>query len=414
MPTSRTRRSAPALRHAFRGAITWVLTGGLAVGLAGCQVSPRRAAVPRPLAPRWQEVRLPAATGGHIVLGELLSCAGTWYALGGVVDADGTSRPAVWSSVDGRDWTVRPTHPVSVYGPLAVFYSAACSGDGRVAAVAAVAGGVHANPRTGTWHSSPDGGLMEVDAPFERYGGPNAISVDRIAGAASGAGYLIAGNRVDRNGLSGAAAWFSPTGEQFTLLDGDPALMSTADGSTGAAGAAGVSDGWLLVGSVLRPGSPAAARDPLAWSSGDGTHWRREDVPGSRAEDEALMRAVRWQHGALAVGARGSGFGAWLRGDADRATGWRSAGGFGQISGTALPTVTGFAASGATAYAAICDGAHYQLWATSDGSSWREVSLPVTMAAGSQRRLLVAGDGRQVLAAIDDGAGVHLWLAPQQ
>jgi hypothetical protein len=400
VPRTQTRRGAAALLCAV-------------VALTGCQLSPRRAAVPRPLAPRWQAVSLPAAAGGHIALGDLVNCAGTWYALGGVIAADGTSRPALWSSVDGQQWTERPTHPVSVYGPLAVFYSAACADDGRLAAIAAVAGGVHANPRTGTWHSSPDGGLVEVDAPFERYGGPNAISVDRVAGAAGGAGYVIAGNRVDHNGMAGAAAWYSPTGEQFTLLDGDPALMSTADGLTGAAGAAGVPDGWLLVGSVLRPGAPAAARDPLAWSSSDGTHWRREDVPGSPAEDEALMRVARWQQGALAVGVRGGGFGAWLRGEPDRAAAWRSGGAFGQISGTALPAVTGFAVAGDAAYVAVCDGSAYRLWTSSDGTSWREVSLPVTMAAGAQRRLLVAGDGRRVLAAIDNGTGVRLWLAPQ-
>ena len=61
----------------------------------------------------------PAVTGGRLDLHDATACSGRWYLVGGVLTPDGDSRPAAWTSTDGRAWrplTVRP-RPGSFYGP---------------------------------------------------------------------------------------------------------------------------------------------------------------------------------------------------------------------------------------------------------------------------------------------------------
>lgn len=405
------RRPVPDLRRRIGTAACLVAASG---GMLGGSACGRVGEPDRPVALRWRQVELPAGAG-RILLGDLLGCAGRWYALGGRQATDGATQPAAWSSVDGLNWTEVPVRPVSPYGAEAVFRSAACSAGGGLAAVAAVAGGVHANPRTGTWHLTPGGALVEVSATFELYGGNRAVSVVRVGGTTSGGGFVIAGDRVDANGLAGAAVWTSPDGVTFSLVDDDPALMSTPDAQTSAAAAVGVAGGWLLAGSVQRHGAPAAARDPLAWWSPDGARWQREELPAVAAEDEAASRVVAWSGGVLAVGVRGTGFGAWLREPAPPAgptgPGWRAGGRFGRFAGAELPAVTGLAVAGTSVYAAVCDGSGYALWVSPDGGGWRRVGVPATLAAGAQRRLIVAGDGGHLLLGMDDGATTRLWLA---
>jgi hypothetical protein len=281
---------------------------------------------------------------------------------------------------------VRSTSP---YGRIAVLYSVACRGD-RLVAVGAASGGVHGNPRTATWRGDA-AGLDEVAAPFERFGGPNAVSVDRVV--AGPAGFLIVGAR-----LNGGAVWYSADGGDFTLVENDPALKggSVAD-------AVPVPDGWLVVGST-----GVAQRDPAAWLSPDAAHWQREKVTGD-AGDSALDRAVAWRGGVLAVGIRGGHFGAWHRtgtgasagtepaGVAQRDGGtWRAGGTFGTLGGTAVPAVSGLAATPDAVYAAVNDGTGYRLWRTADGDHWDEVRLPATHG-----RLLVAASGGRILIVHD-------------
>jgi hypothetical protein len=273
--------------------------------------------------------------------------------------------------------------------------------------IGAASGGAHGNNRTGTWFTETAGGpLFEVDAPFEQYGGGKAGGVNRVAGADSG--FLIAGNRVDANGLGGAAVWTSPDGMTFTLRDADPALESDTTGMASAYDTTPAGAGWVLVGSLLRHGAPDAARDPLAWSSSDGVQWRREQLPSSSTVDEALDRVTAWNGGALAVGARGSRFGAWVR-HPDGA--WRAGGDFDTVGGTTVPLVTGITTVGSTVFVAVCNGSAYRLWATDDGTGWRAVGVPETVPAGPQRRLLVATAGDRLLLAADDGRRVRLWTA---
>lgn len=379
---------------------------GAVIALAGCPAAGRE---PAPLTPIWQEVALPGADG-RFALGDVASCAGRWYVLGAAVAADGATRPAAWSSVDSRGWTVVAIGPVSAYGPLHRFYSAAC-GSGRLVVIGAAPGGAHGNNRTNTWLATRAGGpLVEVAAPFEQYGGDRAGSVNRVTGADNG--FLIAGNRIDANGSAGAAVWSSPDGAAFTLQDADPALESDAAGQTSASEAAPAgSDGWVLVGSLLPPGRPDAARDPLAWVSPDGAHWHREPVPSSSTVDESMDRVTAWHGATLAAGVRGTSFGAWLRTGTASAGSWRAGGRFDTIAGSAVPLVTGITTDGSTAFVAVCNGTAYRLWATADGIAWRPVNVPVSMPAGAQRRLLLAAAGDRLLLAADDGQRVRLWTA---
>jgi hypothetical protein len=394
------------MRRAFMIA---VLAATTVVALAGCPAPDRTAA---PVAVGWQEGALPAVDG-RFALGDVAACGGRWYVVGGVYAAGGGTRPAAWSTVDGRRWAVLATHPVSAYGQRHLFYSAACA-SGRLVVIGAASGGAHGNNRTATWVADlPDGPLVEVDASFELYGGPNAGGVNRVSAASAGlvgtrTGFVIAGNRVGANGRGGAAVWTSPDGTAFTLHDADPALQSDAAGITFGAEASAVGGGWVLVGSLWPPGTPDAARDPLAWASTDGTHWRREHLPASSTVDESLDRVTPLGGGSLAVGPRGGHFGAWLR---DPGGTWRAGGDFGSLGGAAVPLVTGVTTVGGTAFVAGCDGRAYRLWATADGMAWRAVGVPVELPAGAQRKWLVAAAGDRLLFAADDATRVRLWTA---
>ncbi|MEV1147169.1 hypothetical protein AB0I76_26460, partial [Micromonospora sp. NPDC049799] len=239
---------------AVLGAVVALLAGCARPGrLDGDQPPPVRAA--------WVPLSLPAPPGppGRLLLRDVAACAGRWYVVGGVSGADGGTRPAAWVG-DGAVWSSLPTVPVTFSGEQHVFSSVACRDD-RVAVVGAKSGGVHGNPRTGTWWQGRDGALREVSAPFEQFGGPRAVSVGRMA--AGPAGWLVVGSRVD-----GAVVWVSPDSAAFTLVEGAPGLSGDGRGRTAAYDAVGVPAGWLAVGTLL-----AAGGVPLAWTSPDGRSW---------------------------------------------------------------------------------------------------------------------------------------------
>jgi hypothetical protein len=408
LDTSDRFQHAGRVRHETRttavvAALACAATLCCAAALAACRPADHG---PAQVTVAWQELTLPAVEG-RFALGDVTACGGRWYLLGGIFAPGGGTRPAAWSSVDGRAWAVLPTRPVSAYGPRHLFYSAACA-SGRLVAIGAASGGAHGNNRTATWLADPASGpLVEADAPFDLYGGQNAGGVNRVSGGATG--FVIAGNRVGANGRGGAAAWTSPDGATFTLHDADPALQSDASGQTFANEATASGDGWVMVGSLLRPGAPDIARDPLAWTSADGTRWRREQPPALSTVDETLDRVIAWDRGTLAVGVRGAHFGTWLRG-LDPI--WQAGGDFGSLGGSAVPIVTGITTVDGVAYVAACDGSAYRLWATADARVWRAMGVPIQVPAGAQRRLLLAAAGDVLLLAADDGQRVRLWTAP--
>ncbi|WP_341716836.1 hypothetical protein QQG74_23075 [Micromonospora sp. FIMYZ51] len=369
------------------------VVAGLAVVLAGCTGPGAPKAVPL-LRPAWQSTVLPAPPGDadRTMVRDAVTCAGRWYAVGGVADAAGRSGPAAWASPDGREWTVLATVPSSFHGRRHVLYAVACR-DGRLVALGAASGGAHGNPRTATWSQGSDGVLREVAAPVGLYGGERAVSVSRLA--AGPGGWLLVGNRV-----AGAAVWTAPDGEHFTLHEGLPELASDGRGRTLAYDAVAVPSGWLAVGVVL-----AAGVSPVAWTSPDARVWRRLALPGADGRGQA-QRVTRTSGGAvLVVGPVSGGFGVWRWAGAEG----RWVGSFGG-GGAVAPSVRSLAASGDRVVAATADAGGHRLWFSPDaGDSWRFVMLPVEVPSGGDGGLAVAVQEDQLVMLTDPGNGSRAW-----
>ncbi|MFI7540006.1 hypothetical protein [Actinoplanes sp. NPDC049599] len=332
-----------------------------ALALAGLVLFGACAAGPRNA---WAELSLP----GSGPLRDAVSCGGHWYVVGG---RSGGTGPAAWSSADGRTWhrLTLAARPGSYYGPRSVLYAVACAND-RIAAIGAVGGGAHGNPRISTWQQRPDGSLAEVAAAFETYGGDTAVDVGRISGGP--AGFLIAGNRT-----GGAAAWLSPDGAGFRLFENAPGLAG-----------AFARDGAVLDGSFVLVGGLGDAA--AAWRSTDGTSWRRVGMPVEGGYAEA-QRVVRAGPALIAVGPRGDTFGAW------RGPDWVAVGRFGKPDATGIRSLT---VSRGRLYTAAAQG----LWRSDDGGrSWLTVTTPRAATPLSA----VAGTNGDLLLL----AGDRVWLA---
>ncbi|MBW4702262.1 MULTISPECIES: hypothetical protein [unclassified Micromonospora] len=371
----------------------------LAASLVACDPAPTSTGEQPPVRPAWQPLTLPPPPGppGRVLLRDATACAGRWYAVGGVADADGGTRPAAWASLDGTTWAVVPIVAESFYGRQNVLSAAGCR-DGALAAVGAKTGGAHGNPRVSTWRQGPDGALVEVSASFETYGGPKAVNVSRLVGGPPG--WLIVGNR-----SSGAAAWVSPDAADFALVEGAPELASDGGGITWAFDATAVPGGWLAVGGVLPGGR--IDRDPVAWSSADGRSWRRTTLPGTDRYEE-LQRVVLTGDAVVAVGLRGTAFGAWRRDD-DR---WVAVGGFAGAVPSRVPSVDALVAADGRLVAAISDGISRAVWTSVDrGGSWRRMELPGPVPAGVDGDVAVVAVGRRLWILVDDGVRPAVWTA---
>ncbi|WP_127499932.1 hypothetical protein [Actinoplanes solisilvae] len=238
----------------------------------------------------WSRINLPAY--GRVVLTDVADCGDQWWAVGAIQASDGATRPAAWTGGPEGSWTPVDFAPLpsSYYGPLQTIRSVACF-SGRVAMVGAVPGGAHGNPRVSTWRRLPDGRMTENAAPFETYGGDEAVDVGPIA--AGPRGFAIAGNR-----SSGAAAWFSADGVTFTLSESRHAGTVARDVTS-------LPDGrWLIVGdgTWLEPWAEedvpvfervVRAGDVVLAAGGSGV-WRRRDGAWSMAETyEGIPPSVR-------------------------------------------------------------------------------------------------------------------------
>ncbi|MEU7713820.1 hypothetical protein AB0B03_17880 [Micromonospora chalcea] len=377
--------------------------------LAACHAAPRPLPVPAPVRPQWRavELSLPAGAVGRPVARDAARCAGRWYVVGGLIDPAGETRPAAWSSSDGVTWSPIPVRAQTFYGRQHVLYAVACRGDG-MAALGAKTGGVHGNPRTGTWVWRPGGPLREAPAAFELFGGPRAVSASRLA--AGPGGWLVAGARV-----GGAAVWSSPDAEGFVLREGVDELGSDGRGRTAAYDVAAVGSGWLVVGSLLPPGG--AARAPLAWFSADGRVWRRAALPVPKGAAGAAERVAPADGGPVVLGPVGDRFAVW-RGCDDcgsrsagpgAAQGWRRVGGFG-TSGPGVSSVDALAAAGRRLVAVTGDGAQRRLWMSRDGgASWLPVITPVPVPDGGDAALAVAVGEDGLFVAADDGKTSRAW-----
>ncbi|MEU9511276.1 hypothetical protein [Micromonospora sp. NPDC048169] len=378
--------------------------------LAACHATPRPLPGPEPVRPLWQPVELvlPAGGVGRPVPRDVARCAGRWYVVGGLVDPAGETRPAAWSSPDGVTWSPISVRGQTFYGRQHVLYAVACRADG-MAALGAKTGGVHGNPRTGTWVWRPGGPLREVPAAFELFGGPRAVSASRLA--AGSAGWLVAGARAD-----GAAVWTSPDAEGFALRAGVAELAGDGRGRTAAYDVTAVGPGWLVVGSLLPPGG--AARTPLVWSSVDGRVWRRVLLPVPAGAAGAAERVASANGGPVVLGPVGDRFAVWRAcddcgsrsaGPAGVGLGWRRVGGFG-APGPGVSSVDALAASAGRLVAVTGDGAERRLWMSRDGgASWLPVITPVPVPDGGDAALAVAVRDDGLLVVADDGKSSRAW-----
>lgn len=371
----------------------------LAVSTA-CERAPAPAPDPPPRASDWSRVSLPTPDGppGRIALRDVVACGGRWYAVGGMVGADGGTRPALWTSPDALTWASVPVAAESYYGVRAVLYSAGCR-QGALAVIGAKPGGAHGNPRVTQWYLPPAGPLVEVSAAsFELYGGPKAVNVGRIAGGP--AGWMIVGNRA-----AGAAVWISPDATEFRILEGVPPLASDADLTTWAADVTAYPGGWVVVGGGLRPGR--IDRDPVAWTSSDGQRWRRAELPADEAYDE-LLRVTVYDDALVALGSHGHAVRVW-RDDGD---GWRVVGDFAQSATSRIPAVHGLTVVGEVLFAVVTDGTAYRLWSSADGGGrWRDVPLPAAQPSGADRAVTVTAAGGRLLLLADDGQAAAFWVS---
>lgn len=389
-----------------------VLFAGPALAATGCQDSGSRPPTPTPsantapaLRPEWRPVSLPAPPGppGRLALRAAAVCGDRWYVVGAVTTPSGETRPAAWRSPtawtgpDHQGWQSLRLVPKTYYGERNILYSAACR-SGRLAAVGGKSGGAHGNPRVSTWRETEDGSLVEVRAPFELYGGPQAVNVGRMASGPPG--YLIVGNR-----MSGAAVWSSADATRFDIQERVPGLASDDQGETWASDVTAGPAGWLVVGGLVRAGR--VDRDPLAWTSADGRTWHRADVPGSDDYEE-LQRVALIGETPVAVGPHGQGFGAWRASD----DGWVEVGRFGTAA-AGPPVVRSLvtAPPSPALLAAVSDGGAHGLWYSADqGATWGPVSAPTDMPAGAEREVdLTSGPGG-LLLLVDDGRAGQAWF----
>jgi hypothetical protein len=313
------------------------------------------------------------------IAGELhdaADCGGTWYAVGAVLGPDDATRPAAWTSTDGRIWQSLTFTALksSFYGPQDVITSVGC-GPAGVAMVGSKPGGAHGIPRVSTWRQLPDGSMAEVAAPFETYGGDSAVNVGHLVGGPQG--FIITGNRT-----SGGAVWLSRDGRGFQLteLGGGVArdAVPAPDGS------------WVVTGGTSAKKSLNQA--PAIWL---GPGWQHPVVPGKGGYNE-LQRAVRLGPDIVAVGPRGSAFGAWI----GHGSSWSAAGAFGTESGTVASLTT----AGTSLFALVTYGGSRGVWRSDDrAATWQKVTTPVaraTAVAGRTGSLLLVVGGRLWTAVV--------------
>ncbi|SDT62878.1 hypothetical protein SAMN04489716_4992 [Actinoplanes derwentensis] len=300
--------------------------------------------------------------------------------VGGVREVSGETRPALWSSADAVSWRPMGLEPVSFYGGQSVLSSVACSGRSLVL-LGAKSGGVHGNPRVSSWVGPLSGPVREVSAPFELFGGPDAVNAGRTR---TGAGqFLIVGNRA-----SGASVWSSPDGAAFVLRPG-------AGVSSWASDAVASGSGWLVVGAA----SSGGVRRPAVWSWAVAAGWSAVSVdsPGSGE--------LFWA-GPVLLGVS-DGFRAW------RPVGgrWVAGPAFGVVGPGVPPVVSGAVAAGRL-FALTGSGDRFGLSVSADsGGTWAGVDLPAPWSRSVDTVAAVAGSADRLVLLRDGGSGARVYMS---
>jgi hypothetical protein len=379
-----------------------VLALPLAVALAGTAACSDDATT----WPSWSSQHAPPGSG-VVEVADLGTSGDGWVASGAIEDGQSRS-PAVWRT-QGDDWQALPMVPVSYYGERAVLYDVATS-DGQLVAVGWASGGAHGNPRTATWWSGGES-VDEQVADFEVFGGPRAIDVVDLLPAAGS--WIILGNRSNEHGRPGGALWRAADGRAFALVPMPP-LASEGDETVRVNGAVDIAGGQLVA--VGERAVPGRDDQPIAWSSADGQAWHREDVaelvPDNAQLARSLARVAATPTHAVALGIEDEGPRQTYRSAVRDATGrWRLGESFAETPNDELPRIGALAAVGERVVALVKVAGEYELWWSDNGTDWTKGKLPEPVAADSFTTTALAGDERELLLAVTDAEGAHLWSA---
>jgi len=344
----------------------------------------------------WQSAALPVPDGSRALVRSATWCAGHWTVVGATADTAGNTRPAVWTSTDGRTWGTVRLHPGSdYYAAREILTSVACS-QGRLAMVGAKSGGVHGTARTATWRQRPDGSLAAVHQSYLTFGGTRAVSMNGMEGGPSG--FMIAGTRT-----SGAAIWTSRTGAAFRLHEGLPGLASSRSARTQATDVVPAGRGWLVVGLSTEDDGRLAA---TVWTPAGPGRWLRRTLPGGDTISTA-DRIVRVGSGPVVAGLLDGRFGLWRR----EGVAWTLEGTFGERDpdATSAAYVSGLAWTGSLVVATYSDGTRFRL--AVGGTSLDDSALPTSVAVAGDHAVSIATHGSQALLVTDDGRQGRVWLA---
>jgi hypothetical protein len=343
----------------------------------------------------WQGAALPVRDGSRAVVRSTTWCDGRWVVVGAMAAASGATRPAVWTSADGRTWRTLRLHPGSdYYAAREILSSVACS-RGRLAMVGAKSGGVHGTARTATWRQRPDGSLAAMHTSYLTFGGTRAVSMNGMEGGPRG--FMIAGTRT-----SGAAVWTSRTGAGFRLHEGVPGLANSPLARTQATDAAPAGPGWLVVGLSTEDDGRLAA---TVWTAAGRGRWLRRVLPGGDTISTA-DRIVQVGSGPVVAGLLDGRFGLWRRQGVD----WTLEGSFGESDpdATSAAYVSGLAWTGSLVVATYSDGTHFRL--AIGGTSLDDSALPTSVGVAGDHAVSVATHGSEALLVTDDGRKGRVWL----
>ena len=236
----------------------------------------------------WERVSDPddLAYGGKIM--GMVAAAGPGFVAGGL-SCDTEERcdyggyvAALWTSVDGRDWSRVPIDP-ELFG-----------GAGEIRDLLARPSGILAIARDyagdGRWAvlSSPDGLTWERAWTGDGAGMASAL-------AESSVGLVAIGNEPLDTGFAIGAVWTSADGTEWQRVPHDPEVFGDGREATWnmidvAAGAAG----FVAVGTD--------GTDAIVWISPDGVAWERVPHDPEAFSGTSMSRVIPWGSGYLAAG----------------------------------------------------------------------------------------------------------------
>jgi hypothetical protein len=204
-------------------------------------------------------------------------------------------------------------------------------------------------------------------------------------------GFVAGGSSAD----VGVPLWTSPDGSTWTRIGSWAAFL----GETGILSVAETADGYIVHGTL--------DGRTTAWTSTDGLTWHRVDL----ALDGMLLAVIHGSRGFLAVGTRAEGGQAMFGADASGVA-WTSDDGLhwlrAEVPALAASVVAG-AAEGPGGYVAVglrrsAASMESAMWTSRDGLAWSAVAGVDVRSAGLFTN--AASDGRHLVVAMETGISV--------